>query len=101
MNMMSGSSDLQNLRSANDDSLTLVMPKNERVTNKETGNINLNLLVTTAQENTIGERQKMADRNDDGEVGHMTGSVQKLACRWGITKYCGQEKSLGKGRRLP
>ena len=81
MNMMSGGSDLQNLRSPNEDSLTLVIPNNQRVKNKETGNINLNLLVVTDQANNIGEGRNMSGKNDDGESRSHDRQRPKMACR--------------------
>jgi len=101
MNMMSGGSDLQDLRSANEDSLTLVIPKNQRVTNKETGNINLNLLVITDQANNIGDGRNMSGRNDDEESRSHDRQRQKISVSLGDYKVLWAEKSLGKGRRPP
>ena len=92
MNMMSGGSDLQDLRSANEDSLTLVIPKNQRVTNKETGNINLNLLVITDQANNIGEGRKLSGRNDDGESWSHDRQRPKIGVSLGDYKVLRAEK---------
>ena len=67
MNMMSGGSDLQNLGSANEDCLTVVLSINKRVREEETGNIKMNLLVITDQSNTNGQQLKMSSRNLNGE----------------------------------
>ena len=77
------------------------MPINQRVTDKETGNINLNLLVITDQSNTIGGKRKMSGRNVDGESWQRDRQRQKSGVSMGDYQVLRAEKILGKGRRPP